>query len=503
VAEQGMGVAAESVYLRSLLADAQARAGAMESGPLTGEHLLLAPAEAYLTGTYPPLKAMGHISEAEAVQGATRELSLYIHVPFCQQRCTFCHFAKEIRAGQPRVTSYLDALMREFCLAREKIPALGRVASVYVGGGTPSLLEPRELANLFASLWHNFPSDDQTEVTFELHPQVVRDLPLLRKKFRVLADSGVNRIAFGAQTLDDRILSTLNRGHTGDDVLALIDFLHEASFENFSVDLIYGLPYETVDGWFSTLETLLRRGVSKLNIFPLFFKVTDPVSRLFERNARVFPGASRRLITHILTESYLFEHGFHRGPVLYYSREEHHSRQQESKFDAIEAVNLLGLGVSSFGYLGGTQYYNHCSIDDYIGAVNRGVLPVWRGVTLNDDEQARRAVMFGLRSAGVRRHAFRARFGVFPEDKFPQLLRFHDLGLLARPGDVWRVTDTGAYCVDGMASRLASDAVRGRIDMANRGLGDRRRSSVEQYDFSPLGRTGASVPRPRASTRSG
>ncbi len=181
--------------------------------------------------------------------------------------------------------------------------------------------------------------------------------------------------------------------------------------------------------------------------------------------------------------------------MLYYSRAEHHSRQQESKFDAIDDVNLLGLGVSAFGYLGSTQYYNHCDIDDYIAAVEGGQMPVWRGATLDGRELARRAVMFSLRSAGIDRQGFRARFGQFPEQRFPALVELRERGLLElTPVGVWQTTAIGAYCVDTISSLFASPDVLARIEQTNADLSDRRHSPIEQFDFSPLGRDRLSIP---------
>jgi oxygen-independent coproporphyrinogen-3 oxidase len=302
---------------------------------LAAEGLLPSPNETYLTGTYPPLKAMRPITAEEVFHGATSLLNIYLHIPFCRQRCTFCHFAKEIRPGQDRVRAYLDALVAEMALVRRKFEGRPRVASVYFGVGTPSFLAPEEMELLFTALHENFLIGPDTEVTFELHPQIADDPSMAARKLRVMAHGGVNRIAFGAQTLDDRVLRVLNRGHVARRVFDLLDIL----------------PYETLDGWYSTLTGLVNHGVSKLNIFPLFLKVTDPISSLYERKPHLFPGAGERLAAHSLAESVLFDRGFLRGPVLYYSLAEHHSRQQESK-------RSFQYGLDSFR----TQITAHASV---------------------------------------------------------------------------------------------------------------------------------------------
>ena len=454
---------------------------------------LPSPTETYLTGTYPPLKAMRPAVASDVFAMVSDELNVYVHIPFCRQRCTFCHFAKEIKPGQSRVDVYLHALVAEM---RRVASTLGRrrARSVYFGGGTPSTLTPAEMRMLFAALHDTFVIDAATEFTFELHPQIVWDQDVARDKLTAMREAGVNRIAFGVQSLDDAVLKILNRGHAGQQVFDLLQLLHDEGMANVSVDLMYGLPDESLAGWSQTLTRLMDAGVSKFNIFPLFFKITDPVSRLYERHPERFPDAHQRLAAHAHAEALLHAKGFHRGPVLYYSRAEHHSRQQESKFDTIDDVNLLGLGVSAFGYLGSTQYYNHCDIDSYIAAVEGGQMPVWRAATLDGGELARRAVMFGLRSAGIDRQGFQARFGQFPEEQFPVLDELRERRLLELSGDVWATTAIGAYCVDTISSLFASPDVLARIEQTNADLPDRRHSPIEQYDFSPLGRDQLSIP---------
>ena len=477
-------------------AAARDRLAAVDTCTLASTRVLPTPTEHYLSGTYPPLKAMGP-AEPDLLSRATEDLSIYVHIPFCRQRCTFCHFAKEIRATPDRVGRYLDALVREVAMIRDRIGPR-RVSSVYVGGGTPSTLTAYELTRLFAALDNNFPWTTGTEVTFELHPQVVRDRGRLADRFAAMQAAGVNRIAFGIQSLDDRVLRTLNRGHTAAEALDLINILSDSPFQDVSVDLMYGLPYETHETWFSTLSAIVDRGIEKLNIFPLFLKVTDPISRLYERKPELFPDGANRFLTYLLTDEYLHDEGFRSGPVLYYSRRLHHSRQQELKFDHIDDVNLLGLGVSSFGYLGGTQYYNLCDLDAYLQWVEAGRLPLWRAATLNQDELARRTAMFAIRSSGIDRAEFLRRFGAPPEKMLPQLGRFAELGLLTIHGDTWVTTPIGAYCVDGMASHLASNAVLDQVLRTNAETADPCTSLLEQHDYSPIGRSGASVVRPKA-----
>ena len=442
----------------------------------------------YLVGTYPPLKAMQPMPAAEALAGLTPRCNLYLHIPFCEQRCTFCHFAKEILPARERVERYLRALGRELGVVAEQVGVPVVAETVYFGGGTPSYLDAAQTGGLFDRLRECVRIPAGTEITYELHPGVA-GAPDYPDRLQALKDAGVTRWVFGVQSMDDRVLHKLNRGHDSGAVYRLLDLLGDLDVCDFSADLIFGLPYQTIENWYGTLCSLIRAGVEKFNIFPLMFKQADPISAHYRRSPELFPDARDRLVMHHLAEAVLFAAGFRRGPLFYYARSRTHSQQQESKFDSIEDTNLLPFGVSSFGYVGHTQYYNLASTADYLDAAEAGVPPVWRGAHVNLGERMRRTMMFGLRSHGIDRADARRRYGADAVDRFAAelgpLLRH---GLLAVDDDRIRITDRGAPFADGIALRFVSDAVRARVQETNAAIVDLKRDPVDRYDFSPIER---------------
>ncbi|MEU9340184.1 coproporphyrinogen-III oxidase family protein [Streptomyces sp. NPDC048278] len=457
----------------------------------------------YLIGTYPPLKAMDPVDPMEFLPRATGMCNVYLHIPFCEQRCTFCHFAKEILPEDQRVARYVRALREDLALVGD-LAGRPTAATVYFGGGTPSYLNAEQIAEVSRSLRAAVGVTAETEMTFELHPGVI-DAPDYADRLDAVAEAGVNRWVFGVQAMEDQILGKLNRGHTAADVHRLLGMLAERGVDNLSVDLIFGLPYQNLQNWYTSIRTLVEAGVKKFNIFPLMFKQADPISAHYRKNPEIFPGNRDRLLMHFATEAIMKEIGFRRGPLFYYAQDEHHSRQQESKFDSTEDINLLPFGVSGFGYVGHTQYYNECTVGGYMDAVESGRPPVWRGAHLGVEERMRRAVMFALRSSGVHREEFRRRYGVDPAEQFAAELRpFVDNGLLEIGPDVVSVTDRGAPFADSVAIKLASDSVRARIRSTNLSITDLKHDPLDRYDFSPIERdpVGAGVSpaaRPRLS----
>jgi oxygen-independent coproporphyrinogen-3 oxidase len=442
----------------------------------------------YLLGTYPPLKAMHPIAPAEALDGLSPSCNVYLHIPFCEQRCTFCHFAKEILPPGQRVARYVEALQWELGAVQAAVGGRPAADTVYFGGGTSSYLHADQITALFGSLRGHVQLRPGCEVTFELHPSVI-DAPDYDDRLQALEEAGVNRWVFGAQSMNDRVLKKLNRGHDRRAVYRLLTLLGERGLDNYSVDLIFGLPYQTLEDWYETLHCLIVGGVRKFNIFPLMFKQADPISVHYRNHRELFPDARQRLLMHFMAEAMLFPLGYRRGPLFYYARSATHSRQQENKYDSIEDSNLLPFGASSFGYVGHTQYYNDPNISAYLETIDAGRLPVWRGVHLDTAERMRRTIMFALRSGGVDRADYRRRYGVDAVDEFERELGpLAEHALVTIDDQAVRLTDRGAPFADGIALRFVSENVMRLVRETNARIVDLKRDPVDRYDFSPIGR---------------
>jgi oxygen-independent coproporphyrinogen-3 oxidase len=479
---------------KKVLDEARARASQLNLERLRELGVWQDVAQYYLIGTYPPLKAMETLISDDFLRGCSGSVNAYFHIPFCEQRCTFCHFAKEILPPEQRVKRYMEnlAVDIERTAAKAGNPC---THTIYLGGGTPSYLRAEQITDLFRRIRSNLIVRESTEVTFELHPSLV-DLPDYTDRLDAMVEAGVNRWVFGVQSMDDRVLNKLNRGHSRKDVHTLLGLLETRGAHNVSVDLIFGLPHQTLENWYSTIVELLDAGVRKFNIFPLMFKQADPITVHYRREPEIFPDNHTRLLMHFMVEVIMEHYRFSRGPVFYYAAENHHSLQQESKYDTVEEVNLLPFGVSGFGFVDTTQYYNHCTIDDYCEAVESGRPVTWSGWKLEEDERQRRAVMFAVRSGGVNRKNFENKFSFDPLTRFGGALQpYIDQGLLKVTDDEITLTDAGVPFADSIAITLSSDAVRERVRAANKRSVSLKLDVVDRHDYSPLERApvGATV----------
>ena len=456
--------------------------------------LYVKPFDYYVLGSvYPPLKAHDPITPKEVFANASKDFSLYVHVPFCHQYCTFCHFAKQINPKSDRVERYLAALKGELKDISRRLDGEVNVRTTYFGGGTASYLDAKQIDGLFASLRSDCKYATDAEISFELHPGMIK-YDGWEDRLASMIDNGVNRWVFGVQSMDDKVLDKLNRGHTADDVFRLLDELYKRNVQNISIDLIFGLPYQTLANWYDTLQRLVDHGVPKFNIFPLMFKIGDPITRHFLEQPAIFPNGDERMLMHFMCDYVLLEQAkFKYGPVFYYSKlDGDHSKQQKGKFDDIDRLNLLGLGVSAFGYIGGTHYYNECRLTEYMETVERGDSPLWMGVTLSAEERLRREVMMSLRADGIDPAVIKERYGVDARVHFEK-----EIGTLLRLGlanesaeGVITLSKYGALHAEGIGMSFVSREVREKMDQRNSEINDGNpmQNLLERYDYSPISR---------------
>ncbi|MDH2347193.1 coproporphyrinogen-III oxidase family protein [Bradyrhizobium sp. SSUT77] len=447
----------------------------------------------YLVGTYPPLKAMGDLKAENLLLQVTSSIDLYFHIPFCDQNCTFCHFAKEIHPSSGRVERYLAALDKEMSWSDAAL-ADKAIETAFFGGGTPSFLTNRQLKTLFSMISRRFDLS-KSEVSFELHPSLGKQVDAA-DRISTLLRAGVNRFVLGVQSLDPSILRILNRGHGADEVVQLVKLLNEMGVENLSLDLMYGLPQQTLRSWYDSLIGLLDMGIEKFNVFPLMFKSTDPVARHLARGRYQFAGAKERIIMHFMAEHILTRLGYRHGPIFYWSKQSQpHSVQQSRKYDSWNDNNLVPFGVAGFGYMSQCQFYNEADLDRYLYRVEAGEKPVWKGVVLSQDDLMRRTVMFALRSSGVLLSRFEREFGVSIEKCFGRELEIlKEAGLICISNDgLLSLTAAGTINSGAVSLLFFSNSILEKVAYNDSRITDKRTDLLEKHDYSPAARYGSSA----------
>ena len=347
-------------YFNTYLAEVKDQLIKFDLPSLTKEGYYYDHSNYYILGTYPPLKAMESVEADSVYRSVSKNIHLYVHIPFCRQRCTFCHFYKLINSSQSMVQSYIECLKLELKLVAHYMPD-SLVTSIYIGGGTPSFLSPNQIEEVFDAVQKYFRLSDKAEITFEVHPAIVSETDAA-DRLNAAKNGGTNRWVIGLQSTDDEVLTRLNRGHSGAEFWSSLDLIRSVDpRDNVSIDLMYGLPLQSLEGLYETLIEVIDRGaIEKLNVFPLMFKGSDPITRQYRSNPNDFPNEETRLLMSLLVDQVLGDRDFVQKPLFYYSSSGRHSAQQEAKFDSSSCEDLIAIGVSGFGYSSNTQYFNTC-----------------------------------------------------------------------------------------------------------------------------------------------
>lgn len=311
---------------------------------------------------------------------------LYVHVPFCKTKCPYCDFYSVL--GTEHAGKWLKAVLGEASLNSPEFP---RFDSLYIGGGTPSLLDDDEVEGLIAGLRGVFRFDDTTEVTIELNPDDVT-----KEKLALYRSLGVNRVSLGVQSFDDDEVRFLGRRHSGRQGEEAARLVAEAGFAEFGIDLIYGLPGQTVRSWRKTLRLALSYGPAHLSCYQLTVEGDTPFSRLAREGGLALPDDARAAKLFLGMSEYITGQGFVHYEVSNFARGEQSVSRHNVKY--WQHTPYLGLGPSAHSFSGRRRWWNHRNLDAYLGQLNSGSSAVEGSETLSEEQMRLERLLFGFRT---------------------------------------------------------------------------------------------------------
>ena len=347
---------------------------------------------------------------------------LYIHLPFCKQKCNYCDFASF--AGQEqRIDFYLSALEKE-----AKNSPIKQFQTLYIGGGTPSLLSAKQIEKLAGIITKQFgPIEDFEESTFEANPE-----SLTKEKLEVLKQVGFNRISIGLQSFNDAELKTLGRVHNAAQFLNAYQIAREEEFNNINVDLIAGLPGQTFESFKSSLQRLLDLKPAHLSVYGLQIEEGTP---FFEQGIVCDQLLMRKMLEE--TRKILTAKGYHHYEISNFALPGYEARHNTHYWDNGEYV---GLGSSAASYVKGIRCQNTPDIKAYIEKTERGESPVVFSEELTGKEKEGETLLLSLRKLdGVELSAVQ-------EKMFGAEIRKHlQGGLLERDGKKVKLSQEGLF----------------------------------------------------------
>ncbi|WP_442603674.1 radical SAM family heme chaperone HemW [Paenibacillus sp. KN14-4R] len=362
--------------------------------------------------------------------------AVYIHIPFCTNKCFYCDFNSFVLQGQP-VDAYLDALEREMERTVAVVPP-EEVKTIFVGGGTPTVLTPPQMEKFLRMVGQYFPlNHPELEFSMEANPGTTD-----KDKLTVMRAGGVNRLSFGVQSFDNGLLERIGRIHNTDDVYRSIENAKDVGFDNISIDLMFGLPKQTVDIMNSTLDAALKLDLQHYSIYSLKVEENTLFHTLFNKNQLPLPDEDEELDMYELIMRRLKEAGYEQYEISNFARP-----GRKSMHNITYWLNhpYYGLGAGAHGYVRGMRHVNIKGVQPYINAAMEG-LPILEKNEVSEKEAMEDFMMVGLRLlSGVRSVDFEAQFGVKLHDVFGSKLDklvAQEL-LIQREDGVYCLTDRG------------------------------------------------------------
>lgn len=397
--------------------------------------------------------------EAALDRPVTDPLSLYVHVPFCRQRCHYCYFRVHPRSTPAEVELYITRLLREFLLYQQHAAIHGRrFSTVYFGGGTPSYPSERQIERLFTGLRAVDDWDDVVECTCEVEPGTVSP-----EKYRLLSELGVTRLSIGFQTLDDHILRHIGRNMTVADCLAAYEQARAAGFDQINVDLLAGLPGETDTSWQRTVEQVLALQPDCVTIYQLELTHNSAMHATREAGRRLeLPDWPTKIAWVSRAFEQLEAMGFTVASGYMAVRDPARWRFAYTADHFWRGEDLLALGETAFGHVQGVHYQNVHTFEAYTRRLADHRLPLLRAYELSDEEQFRREAILQLKTGALDATYFREKFARDLSVEFARPFReLIQRGYLAIDGDTYRLTREALLQVDWLLPALYLPQHRG------------------------------------------
>ena len=367
--------------------------------------------------------------------------SAYVHIPFCTQICYYCDFSKVFIKNQP-VDAYLEHLIQE-----TRSYEIGKLRTLYIGGGTPTALSAQQLAYLLTELPKVMDLSEVEEFTIEANPG-----DLDPDKIAVLKDSQVNRVSLGVQTFDNKMLKRIGRSHQEQDIYDNIRHLKQAGFDNISIDLIYALPGQTMDQVKENVAKAIDLDIPHMSLYSLILENHTVFMNRMRRGKLPLPKEEleAEMFEYIIEE--LEKAGFEHYEISNFSKPGFESRHNLVYWDNAE---YYGLGAGASGYVDGIRYKNHGPIRHYLEAVEAGKARITEE-HLTLEEKMEEELFLGLRKkTGVSKVRFEEKFGVSFDQRYGQVVAsLTEQGLLVPDDKQVRMTKRGLFLGDTVAEKF-------------------------------------------------
>jgi oxygen-independent coproporphyrinogen-3 oxidase len=404
---------------------------------------------------YPPITRVPPFTEEELFRDFPLPedglFDVYVHIPFCQQRCVFCHYPVQLGERTAEKDQYLAALAKELDLHLRQLGVVQlRARSILVGGGTPTFLDVRQIQGFLESLTRRVDQSACTQFNYDLDPgSMLHDIG--RERLRIMRDYGVDRLTIGVQSLNDAVLKIMNRPHNAQEAIEAIGRAREMGYQ-VNIEFIFGHPGETIENWVEVMEQAVTLGADEIQLYRLKIEAYGdyqaPVKKLLELRPDNAIPPEQTLAMKQLAIDILNEHGYHENLRRVFTRDpgccSHYARNQCCKL-----LDEIGLGLTAFSSLRDRFGLNTADFKEYYRNIENGRLPLDRGMIRTAEQQLRWAIILPLKNLDVWKPTFTARTSRSLDELFrPRIEQLKQHGLVTESDNKLALTTLGAFFAD-------------------------------------------------------
>ncbi len=355
-----------------------------------------------------------------------QQTGLYIHIPFCVRKCQYCDFLS-FASDEIMRQQYVEALVLEIQRAKERYPKNRYIDSVFLGGGTPSLLTVPQLSNIMSTIRDSFVVVPQAEVSMECNPGTV-----LKEELRQYYDLGINRLSFGVQSFQDNELRLLGRIHSAKDAISCMEWARQIGFQNINMDLMSGIPGQTLASYEKTLEQMCRLDPEHISAYSLIVEEGTPFYDMYGKEPPVSEEVDR--VMYETTGSILNQYGYDRYEISNYAKP---GFLCEHNLKYWSGVDYIGFGLGASGKIGWTRYKNETDIHVYISQIRNRQPVTYVEEELSKEDAMAEFFILGLRKTkGVSLLEFQ---NIFSRDAMEiygdVILRMKQIGMMCQKGN--------------------------------------------------------------------
>jgi oxygen-independent coproporphyrinogen-3 oxidase len=369
--------------------------------------------------------------------------SLYIHIPFCKRKCNYCDFPS-YAGRESLVPEYIEALKSELGYY-SSLYDKPSVKTIFVGGGTPTLLPEEQISSLFEAIAKDFNVLPDSEISFEANPGTVT-----KEKLKTLINSGVNRISLGAQTFNDTLLKKLGRIHLEHDIIDAYEMIRETGFKNINLDLIFALPGENINDWQNSLVKAVKLNPEHISTYNLQIEEGTPFYTEKLEGGLLMPEEEEELKMYKIAIAFLNENGYKQYEISNFAREGFECAHNKAYWTM---QDYIGIGAGAHSFINNIRIENTPFLEKYL---TKDFSAIKTEHVNTKKENMQEMIFLGLRlKKGFNLNDFTRRFGIgFREIYKKELADLTDEGLIEMSGKNVRLTENGLYLANEVFKRF-------------------------------------------------